>query len=293
MKQNNSWRIVWVVSIYAALITILYLVVVYKVKWEDADLSKYNYFYKCGSNMVCTTDQKVTDYYSRVKCTNNVCPRILDVRGDILLIGDDNNNYLFDYRNSKVINDTYQKYKFSSDSKAFIAVDNNGKYGVVNADKEIMVNFNYNKIVDYLDEIILYEENDLLAINDINNSILVAPKYKEIKLFTKDKFIYGENNSYVVAYIKDSMSVNGSQYDYVYPYNNMLLVVKNSQLDILGSDMKSKLSSKINTYYTYTKEEERDSLQIEYIDNLLIFYLYNEDNTYTKYIYDTKNNKLH
>ena len=44
MKKNNLWRVIWIVGIYAVLVLILYLVIMYKVKWEDKDLHKYLYF---------------------------------------------------------------------------------------------------------------------------------------------------------------------------------------------------------------------------------------------------------
>ena len=35
LKKINFWKIVWVVGIFAILLIILYLVVEYKVKYED------------------------------------------------------------------------------------------------------------------------------------------------------------------------------------------------------------------------------------------------------------------
>ena len=43
MKNNSLWRVIWIVGIYAVLVSILYLVIIYKVKWENKDLNKYLY----------------------------------------------------------------------------------------------------------------------------------------------------------------------------------------------------------------------------------------------------------
>ena len=73
INKNNIWKIIWVVGIYAILVLILYLVVIYKVKWEDQDLSKHLYFYECSQEL-CTTENEIDNYYSYIKCKDNICP---------------------------------------------------------------------------------------------------------------------------------------------------------------------------------------------------------------------------
>ena len=48
MKKTNIWKIIWLVGVYVILLFILYLVIIYKVKWEDKDLNRYLYFYNCN-----------------------------------------------------------------------------------------------------------------------------------------------------------------------------------------------------------------------------------------------------
>ena len=49
---------------------------------------------------------------------------------------------------------------------------------------------------------------------------------------------------------------------------------------------------RITTYYDYTIDNERDSLNIKVRDNILYFNVKNEDEKYTSYKYDIKNKKI-
>ena len=106
MKKNSIWHIVWIISLYALLITILYLVVIYKVKWEDRDHNKYLYFYDCGDTF-CTTDIKVDNYYSNVICNNKLCPIIVNTKNNLVVLRENGKEYIFDYLKGQIINDTY------------------------------------------------------------------------------------------------------------------------------------------------------------------------------------------
>ena len=50
MKEKNLLRVGWIAGIYIILALILYMVVDYKVKWEDRDLNTYLYFYNCSGD---------------------------------------------------------------------------------------------------------------------------------------------------------------------------------------------------------------------------------------------------
>ena len=89
MKKNNLLRISWIVGIYAILVLLLYLVVTYKVKWEDKDLNTYLYFYDC-SNDLCTSTIKPDNYYGSIVCKDDICPYIKEKNNNYLIL--DNNN---------------------------------------------------------------------------------------------------------------------------------------------------------------------------------------------------------
>ena len=300
MKKNNLWHIVWIVSIYATLITILYLVIVYKVKWETKDYTKYLYFYDCGSNDVCTTDTKIDVYYSRVECPKDICPRIISTTDDLAIIGTDEDNYLFDYTKSKIVNDTYKSYKFSSQEDYYVVRNQDNMYGVIDDNGNIQVELKYNEIIDYVDTLFIYREGENIVIapsdpkSELQPLTLDSNKYSDVSLFTKEKFVFREDNAYYVGSTADGSKLNEDAYDYIYPYRDILLVFKDSKFDIIDINLNTRLSSKIDTFYPYKKEKERSSLRIKTIDYLLRFNIYDGDNEQSiSYIFDLKNNRLY
>ena len=78
----------------------------------------------------------------------------------------------------------------------------------------------------------------------------------------------------------------------MFSYEDIILTVNDKKIDIMNTDLKSTLIMHITTYYDYTIEKERDSLNIKVRDNILYFNVKNEDEKYTSYKYDIKNKKI-
>ena len=78
----------------------------------------------------------------------------------------------------------------------------------------------------------------------------------------------------------------------MFSYEDIILTVNDKKIDIMNTDLKSTLIMRITTYYDYTIEKERDSLNIKVRDNILYFNVKNEDEKYTIYKYDIKNKKI-
>ena len=288
MKKTNIWHIVWIISIYAVLMTILYLVVEYKVKWEDKDLSTYLYFYKCSNNL-CTTDNNIANYYSRVKCNQKKCPHITEKNNNYVILSNNEKEYVYDYIEGKTINNTYNRYSFINNN--LITKNKDNKYGVIDFEGNILVNFDYNKIVDYKDNYIAYSENSKIGIINKERDINIKPTYEYVQLINDSIYTYKEENKYYIASYDTELPINNEKYDYVYAIENVIIIIKEKKLDIVDSNLKSKLLLKIDTSYEYTTEKERESLDIYLENNLLHFNIIN-DNNITNYIYDLKNNKL-
>ena len=79
-KKEKLYKIIWITGLYVILIIILWLVIEYKVKWESADLNRYVRFYNCSGSL-CTTEENINKYYSKLVCSNN-CPRIIEIIND-------------------------------------------------------------------------------------------------------------------------------------------------------------------------------------------------------------------
>lgn len=294
-KERNLWRIVWITGIYAGLITILYLVVLYKVKWEDKDLSRYLYMYECG-NSVCTTDNKIKEYNSVIKCLDDICPRILDIRGNIVILGDEQNNYLFDWRQSQTISDSYSTYRFASEDKTYIVTSKddqlNTKYGVINIDGTLLVPLTDTVIEDYQSGHYTYTENTLTGIISATDEIKINADYEWLKLVNDSHFVFRHNNKYYIANYTTNKPINDNEYDYLYPYRSIILAIQKSKVYILNSDGGVLYDLKLDTYYPYDKDSERETLNIEELDDTLKFTIDNGDDTISIYLYSIKHNKV-
>jgi len=289
---KNIWKIIWIVGIYAILVLILYLVVLYKVKWEDLDLNKYLYFYNCNHEL-CTSENQVDTYYSYIKCEDNKCPFITEKKDNLVILKSENKSYVYDYKNNKIINDDFISYNFTNNNN-LIVTNNNNLQGIINYEGKIIIEIKYHKIINYNNGYITYEENNNIGISNEDNSIDITPKYDDVILIDKYKYAYkDDNNGYYIAEYNSEVPISNTIYDYIYSENMIIFTVKDNKIDILDNELRSKLLMKIETYYSYKTEKERKSLNLYTKDNLLHFNIYLGNNDYKEYIYDINNNKLY
>ena len=288
IKKNNFWHLIWVIGVYAILILLLILIVEYKVNWENKDLNTYLYFYKCSGNL-CTTNEKIDNYYSKIKCDNKTCPYIKEKYNSLVVLADNEKEYIFDYTTDHIINNSYQRYNFVNDY--LIVKNNENKYGVISIDGNVLVEPKYNKIIDYKNGYLAYSENAKIGIVNEETNINIKPAYESIVLIDDSIYAYLEDNKYYIASYDTELPINNTTYDYVYSTNNVILTIKDKKIDILDSSLTSNLLLKIDTSYSYTEEKERESLNLHKEGNLLHFDVYGVEST-TAYIYDLKNNKL-
>lgn len=298
MIKNNLWRIIWIVGIYAVLISILCLVVSYKVKWEDRDLNTYLYFYKCSSEL-CTTTTKQEKYYTNVICDHNICPYIVNVNNNIVILKKEEKTWLYDYIKGITINDEYEDYRETNDG-LYIVKDKNNLEGIINAEGEIIVEPTYQKISEYKDGYVAYYQEGKINIDKViekdNVVSAIESDYDKVVLINSRFYAYADNDGYHFMSYDPTENNNHNVYDYMYAIDKYVLVVKNGQIDILDGNLQTKLLMKIDSYYTYKVGEERDSLDIYIRDGLIHFSVYIKDTDGEKtnnYIYDTRNNKLY
>lgn len=287
-NKKNIWHLIWIVGVYTILVAILLLIIEYKVKWENRDLNTYLYFYDC-SGSVCTTTETQNDFYGRVKCDDKKCPYIKEKYQNIVVLADNNHEFLYDYNANKIIDELYQEYTIKNDY--VIVKDINNKYGVIDLNANVIIEPTYNKIVDYKNGFLAYAENGKVGVINEENSVNILPAYEDIKIVDNIKYIYLEDGKYYIASYDTELPVNNFAYDYIYAIDNVILTIKDKKIDIITTDLESKLLLKIDTQYTYEVEKERASLRIYKEGNLLHFSVVNSVGT-TDYIFDLKNKKL-
>lgn len=291
MKNNNLWRVIWVIGIYAVLAIILYLVIMYKVKWEDKDFNKYLYFYNC-SNSLCTSDTPQNKYYSKIVCEDNACPYISNINDTVLILKKDNTSWLYDYAEEKIVNDKYVDYKYLN-GKYYAVKDTNGMLGVIDTDGNIVVNFdNYDEIKDYNSKYFVYKKSGKYSLRNIDSNNDIQQNKDDIVLINDKLYALFEDGIYHFMYIENNSRVNDIGYNYIYSYDDTILAFSNKKVDILNTELKSTLVMPIATFYEYKARQERDSLKIRVNDNILHFVVILEDNKAVSYRYDLINKKV-
>ena len=288
-KINNIWKIIWLVGVYVILLLILYLVVTYKVKWEDRDLNKYLYFYDCSGEL-CTTDYNIKQYYASIMCPNKECPFIKETRGDFVILSNNEKEYLYNYRDKKVVSDKYLTYSFASSDNYYIVSDESKMYGIIDGEGNVVVDVSYEYISDYYDGYIAFTANEKYGIFNKEKKIDIDPVYENVLLIDDKNFVYTKDGEYFIASYETKESDN--PYNYIYVYNGAILTVKEGQINILDYDLNSQLASPLLCYFPYTREQERATLRIKAHNNLLEFSIKDENQKYNNYMYHTKGHIL-
>lgn len=103
--MRSFFSALWRLGIYVLLIVILYIVIIYKVKYEGIeDPAKYLYFYKCSGN-ICTTSETITNYLSKYEC-DKTCPIVIEFQENSKVELQHNNSiFTYNYEKGEIINE--------------------------------------------------------------------------------------------------------------------------------------------------------------------------------------------
>lgn len=290
MKSSKLWKIIWIIGIYAILAIILYLVVLYKVEWEHKDLNTYLYFYDCHGN-ICTSTTKQTNYYNKILCENNICPYITDIINNNLVLKTEDKAWIYNYIDDKIVNNQYRNYIYIGND-LFIVTDNNFKRGIINLSNETIVKPTYEYIADYNNGFISYKQNDLYGIDTPEEINKVAAEFEDIILINDKLYAGIKDNQYKIYFYDKTNNQNDLTYNYIYVYTDVILVSNNNKIDILTTDLNSTLLMKIDTFYKYTTEKERDSLNLSSDGEFIYFDVFTSEKEYKSYKYNILTKKL-
>lgn len=292
MKSSKVWKIIWIGGIYILLFVILYLVVLYKVEWEYKDLNTYLYLYDCSYEL-CSSTINQDKYYNRILCEDGVCPYIDEIIDNNLILRNNNVSWIYNYVTGEIVNNRYIDYRYIGNDM-YVVGDRDNKYGVISNDGTILVDVKYPYIDDYNNNYISYMENGLYGIlNNDDDTYIVSADYKDIVLLNNNIFAGLKDNVYQLYSYENGDVVNSNRYDYIYMIDNVIFVVNNKKIDILDINFNSTLLMKLDSFYEYKVEKERDSLRI-YSDGINVYFrVYSNDVEYVDYIYSIKYKKLY
>lgn len=290
MKSSKLWRLIWMIGIYVILGLILYLVVTYKVEWEGKDLNTYLYLYDC-SHELCTSTTIQKDYYDKILCEEGRCPYISDIIGNNLIFKRDNMSWIYNYIDGNIISDDYFDYRYIG-YNVYAVSDNSGNYGIIDGNGNEIVKLEYKYIDSYNNGFISYINDNLYGIVSTDGKYKIKPVYNDVVLIN-DKIFAGMKDNIYHLYSYDNVdNENANAYNFVYSYDGIVFVINNKKVDILDTNLNSTLIMKINTFYEYKTEKERDSLEIYTDEEYIYFKIFTNETEYINYKYSIKDKKL-
>lgn len=290
MKSSKIWKIIWIIGLYVILALVLYLVILYKVEWEHKDLNTYLYFYDCDNNL-CTSTTVQDEYYSRFLCEKDICPYINSIIGKNVILKRNNVSWIFNYETGNIINNDYNQYKYLSND-IFIVTDKLNKQGLINLNGDILINPVYDYIDGYIADLVEYEVNNLHGVNTSLGNKKVDAIYEDIVLIDDKIYAGKKENLYHIYFYDDINYVSDEKYNFIYSHNNIIFAISNKKIDILDNNLKSTLLMKIDTFYDYVTEKERESLSIYSDDEYIYFKVFINQNEYKLYKYDIVSKKI-
>ena len=175
----------------------------------------------------------------------------------------------------------------------FVVTDiTSNKEGIINLNGEILVDFKYDYIDNFDKELIAFKSNNLFGIDIVSGINKVEVNFEDIVLIDNEKYAGMKNNVYHIYSFIDNQPINSNTYDFISSLNDLIFVINNNKVDILTASLNSTILIKIDTFYSYRTEKERDSLNLYSDGDYIYFDIYNNEYEITSYKYDINNKKL-
>lgn len=188
MKKINIAKVIWISSVFLALIVILIMVMDYKIHYQYLTKNQI-YFYECSGNL-CVSEVKDDSHllYSTFECGYEECPAFKKELDDTYVLLEQNNTYiLYNYRNNIIISKDYEDYLFINNQ--YIIVTKDGKQGIIDIDNHIILEPTYNQIGYFQDDYLIgYNLNYIITKKDDKYGII---SYKTGKIV--EPFNYSED----------------------------------------------------------------------------------------------------
>lgn len=197
-RKINIPKIIWISSIFALLITILIMVMDYKINYEYSDkTSNKLYFFKCD-NEVCVSEANnlKKELYSEYNCYT-ICPKYKGTINEKYALLKNSTGYiLYNYLEGIKIAEDYDEYKFINDN--YIIVTKNNKEGVIDINSTKTIDTNYTQIgyyknknlIGYNTQNIIVKSGDTYGIiNYKTGEIVEEIKYKSNEIDSLLKII--------------------------------------------------------------------------------------------------------
>lgn len=200
LKKKSIAKAIWIFSIFIELILILIIVIDYKVNFQYLTKNKL-YFYDC-KGLLCVSEIKNDQnlLYSYYDCGNDLCPNYeKDLNDTYAILKENNLNYLYNYREGKIISKEYDEYQVLNNEN-FI-VTKNGMQGLIDVDNNLIIEIVYeqlgyndnNQFVGYNSSQIIAKKDNKYGVISYKTGEIVIPFTETID--TIDKLLTIINNN--------------------------------------------------------------------------------------------------
>lgn len=180
MKKTNIPRIIWISSIFALLITILIMVMDYKINYQyNSALGNKIYFYNCD-NQVCTSESNniKKELYSIYECYT-ICPKYKKtINNNYALLQSEEGIILYNYKEGIKIAEDYDDYQFINDN--YIIVTKNNLKGIIDIDNNIILDINYTDIGYYKKQTLIGYNNSSIIVKKDKSYGIINYKTEEV-----------------------------------------------------------------------------------------------------------------
>lgn len=313
MKKVKIYRLIWILGLILIIGLIIFMIVQFALSYgEDKSLYIYNcqmdddYVSLCASTSESSIEEN--NLVSTYKCHGNKCPEIesiINMKEQIIILHyEDGSRVLFDAQKGKVINEEYKDYYVLVDDEyqvtGYVIQTSNNTYGLMNKEGKVVSNTDYDEIGnidpvifnDYNDQYITALKNDKYGVIDITTgNIIVDFNYDELHI--NGTAIINVKDGLLYPIDKEGNDILNNGYSYIYGCNDIYVVAKNKELNIVDNNENILNQSPIAIYeeYNYNDSNTFNNIDTYQLENIIYIVLKNGDE-YIEYQYNTDTQEL-
>ena len=220
-------------------------------------------------------DNNISDMY------DNIIEVSFDnIEYSYLIVCNDNDFSIINLKNDEIINidsditniiDIYD-YNGNIISDKYIIIENNGKYGLVNYNGEVLIETRYDYLKIVNSNTFIAKRNNKYGVINLTEEELIKFNYQDIINYS-DYFLAKKDNKYGVI-DKSETLIHNFEMDYVEVLDNSVIVIKNNRLGLF-KDRELVIDYQVptkNNQISYYKHND-ELLISSYIDNNVKTYI--------------------
>lgn len=175
----------------------------------------------------------------------------------------DNKKGLVDSLGNKIIENAYQEIKALTTEyeNGYIVKAENGKYGVIGYDKNIVLEAKYDEIKNvYGNNMYVAKEKGSWKIVNSNQEVFLEGQFDDVKSIQTENVVIKKSGKYGVVSLSEKMKIETLYEDMDYAFGNYYIVKKDNKYGVVSLENETKLDF-VYSYIKYVKQA--DFLQVQ------------------------------